>query len=125
MDAENTTETANCHRCGRRLTSSASVARGYGRTCRAKVREAAKVVDLTEYKAFQAAKAEELIEQGGIVPTARPALYLAVSSDGTSRYMVDATEHSCSCPAGDKGRRCYHLLAADILTAAAPRPRAA
>lgn len=115
-----TTESARCHRCGRRLTSAASVARGYGRTCRARVREAAKVVDLTAYKAFQLAKAEELIEQGGVVPTSRPALYLAVSSDGTARYMVDAAEGSCSCPAGDKGRRCYHLLAADILTAAAP-----
>jgi hypothetical protein len=125
MATNNTTETANCHRCGRRLTSATSVSRGYGRTCRAKVREAAKVVDLTEYKAFQVAKAEELIEQGGIVPTSRPALFLAVSSDGTARYMVDATEHSCSCPAGDKGRHCYHLLAADVLTAAAPRSRAA
>lgn len=120
-----TIKTAHCHRCGRTLTAADSIARGYGRTCRAKVREAAKVVDLTEYKAFQSAKAEELIEQGGIVPTGRTALYLAVSSDGTSRYMVDATEHSCSCPAGGKGRRCYHLLAADILTAAAPRPRIA
>ena len=125
MAHDTTIETANCHRCGRRLTSAASVARGYGRTCRAKVREAAKIVDLTEYKAFQVAKAEELIEQGGIVPTARPALYLAVSSDGTSRYMVDATERSCSCPAGDKGRHCYHLLAADVLLAAAPVRRAA
>lgn len=121
----NTTETAHCHRCGRTLTAAASIARGYGRACRAKVREAAKVVDLTEYKAFQVAKAEELIEQGGIVPTSRTALFLAVSSDGTSRYMVDATEHSCSCPAGDKGRHCYHLLAADILTAAAPLARTA
>lgn len=120
MATNTTTETANCHRCGRRLTSAASVARGYGRTCRAKVREAAKVVDLTTYKVFQVAKAEELIEQGGIVPTGRAALYLAVSSDGTTRYMVDAAEGSCSCPAGDKGHRCYHLLAADILTAAAP-----
>lgn len=125
MATINTTETANCHRCGRRLTSAASVARGYGRTCRAKVREAANVVDLTEYKAFQVAKAAELIEQGGIVPTGRRDLYLAVSSDGTARYMVDAVERSCSCPAGDKGRRCYHLLAADILTAAAPLQRAA
>lgn len=122
---ENTIKSACCHRCGRKLTAADSIARGYGRTCRAKVRDAAKVVDLTEYKAFQLAKAEELIEQGGIVPTARPALYLAVSSDGTSRYMVDATEHSCSCPAGDKGRHCYHQLAADILTAAAPAARAA
>lgn len=122
---ENTTKSARCHRCGRTLTSAESIARGYGRTCRAKVREGAKVVDLTEYKAFQAAKADELIEQGGIVPTGRTALFLAVSSDGGSRYMVDAAERSCTCPAGDKGRRCYHLLAADILTAAAPRHRAA
>lgn len=120
MATDTTSKTTRCHRCGRPLTSAESIARGYGRTCRAKVREAAKVVDLTAYKAFQLGKAEELIEQGGIVPTGRPALYLAVSSDGTARYMVDAAEGSCSCPAGDKGRRCYHLLAADILTAATP-----
>lgn len=117
--------TAKCLRCGRTLTSGKSIARGYGRTCGAYIRTAAKVIDLTAYKPFQQAKAVELIEQGGIVPTGRDAQYLAVSSDGTTVYLVDVVEHSCTCPAAAKGLACYHLAAADILTAATPARRAA
>jgi hypothetical protein len=83
----------------------------------AKIAKAAKVVDLAEYKAFQVAKAQELIELRAIVRTA-PALYLAVSSDGSVNYEVNTAAHSCSCKAGERGLRCYHLAAADILAAA-------
>lgn len=74
--------------------------------------------DLTPYKPFQVAKARELIEQGGILPTSRPALYVAISSDGTSQYVVDQAEHSCTCKAAIRALHCYHLAAADLVEAA-------
>lgn len=115
MNAE--AKPARCTRCGRKLTAVKSVSAGYGRTCKAKIAKAAKVIDLAEYKAFQVAKAAELIELRAIVRTA-PALYLAVSSDGSVNYEVNQAEHRCSCKAGERGIRCYHLAAADILAAA-------
>jgi hypothetical protein len=115
MNAE--AKPARCARCGRKLTSAKAVADGYGRTCKTRIANAAKVVDLAEYKAFQVAKAQELIELRAIVRTA-PATYLAVSSDGSVNYEVNAAAATCSCKAGERGIRCYHLAAADILAAA-------
>lgn len=106
----------NCHRCGRKLTSATSSARGYGRVCATKVREAAKVVNLSEYKAAQIESAQELIADGAILPL-RGRIYLAVSSDGLTTHRT-ATTGQCTCPAGLKGRRCYHVAAAQILAAA-------
>lgn len=114
MNAE--AKPARCARCGRKITSVKAVSDGYGRTCKAKIAKAATVVDLAEYKQFQIAKAQELIELRAIVRTA-PAIYLAVSSDG-SVNEVNAATHSCSCKAGERGLRCYHMAAAEILTAA-------
>ncbi|MFD1547737.1 helix-turn-helix domain-containing protein [Nonomuraea guangzhouensis] len=74
--------------------------------------------DLTAFKPVQVDKARELIEQGGIVPTSRTALFLAVSTDGSANYLVDQAEHSCTCKAGARGIPCYHLAAADIIVAA-------
>lgn len=74
--------------------------------------------DLSPYKPFQVDKARELIEQGGILPGPRPALYLAVSSDGSSQYLVDQAGHSCTCKAAIRGLACYHLCAADLIHAA-------
>lgn len=72
---------------------------------------------LDDYKPFQVDKARELIEQGGIVPsTRRPGIYTVISSDGTTTYLVHSA--TCSCPAGQRGRRCYHTAAVAILTAA-------
>lgn len=112
------TATAKCNRCGRTLTAARSVANGYGRTCKAKIAAATRATDLTEYKPVQVAKAVEVIELGGILRADRAALYLTVSSDGTARYRVDQAEHTCTCKAGERGLRCYHLAAADILAAA-------
>ena len=119
--------TANCLRCGRKLTSAQSIARGYGRTCGAKIREAAKVVDLAEFKDAKSAhaKAVELIETGSIVGTRHAGQYLAVSSDGTQTYLVDTIERSCTCRGHQRTGHCYHMVAANILTAAAPARRAA
>ncbi|MFI6513614.1 helix-turn-helix domain-containing protein [Streptosporangium sp. NPDC050855] len=79
--------------------------------------------DLDDFKPFQQAKAAEAIEQGAILPTSRPHLYRAVSSDGTTVYL--ASPDGCSCPAGVKSRRCYHVAAVRILLAARTARRAA
>ncbi|MFI7467491.1 DUF6011 domain-containing protein [Nonomuraea sp. NPDC049646] len=113
----------SCLSCGRTLRSAASIARGRGRTCHARVVAAARTVDLPGYKPEALAKAADLIEQAAIVPTRRPGLYTAVSSDGTVTYLVHSC--GCTCPAGVRGRRCYHRAAVEILTAAAPARRAA
>lgn len=110
-----TETTAHCLKCGRRLTSARSIARGYGGGCWAKVRRAPKVADLSAYKPAQLSQARELIEDGAIVPL-RGRVFQAVSSDGAETYLTHP--QTCNCPAGLKGRRCYHVAAARILTAA-------
>lgn len=115
MDA--TTNHTNCLRCGRKLTSAKSIALGYGPTCHRKVREAAKAEILAQYKPHQVAKAEELIEQGALIPL-RGRIFLAVSSDGSTTYKTH--QAACNCPAGLKGvHPCKHRIAAHILSLAA------
>jgi len=116
---------ARCLRCGRRLTAQASISRGVGRICRARIIAAAEVADLSDFHDWQVDKARELIEQQAIVPLSRPGLFAAVGSDGTTTYLVDAAERSCTCRGATNGRRCYHLASALILDAAAPARRAA
>ena len=106
-----------CLRCGRRLSDPKAVARGYGRTCARKIATAAKVVDLAAYKTEQVTKATELIATGALVPTG-PHTFLSVAPDGITRYETDAYHQTCSCKAGQFGRRCYHLAAALIADAA-------
>ncbi|MFI2632617.1 DUF6011 domain-containing protein [Streptomyces collinus] len=103
----------NCLRCGRTLTSAKSQAAGYGPTCARHIRRAQ--VDLADYKPHQVASARELIEDGAIVPL-RSVVFVAVSTDGTETYRTAPT--GCTCPAGLKGARCYHQLAARMLLAA-------
>ena len=103
----------NCLRCGRTLTSTNSRATGYGPKCAAHIRRAA--VDTSDYKAHQVESARELIADGAIVPL-RSVVFIAVSTDGTETYRTAPT--TCSCPAGLKGSRCYHTLAARLLLAA-------
>jgi hypothetical protein len=107
-------EHTNCIRCGRKLTSSASAARGYGRTCQAKMRQAEAAA--TGYSPAQVAAAHELIEDGAIVQI-RPRVCRSVSSDGTALYLTAITGQ-CNCPAGLRSTRCYHALAAALLLAA-------
>ena len=118
---EDTAEVVRCHGCGRKLTAAASIAAGRGRTCRAKVRRAAEVTDLSAFHPWQVDKAREAIELLAIVPSSRPGLYAAVSGDGVTVYLVDADERSCTCKAGANGHSCYHLAGALILSAAASR----
>ena len=101
----------NCLRCGRTLRRPSRD--GYGPKCRAKIRNTA--VDLTDYKPHQITSARELIEDGAIIPL-RSIVFRAVSTDGTETYKTAPT--GCTCPAGTKGSRCYHQLAARMLLAA-------
>jgi len=113
MNAAATTHHTNCLRCGRKLTSTKSTATGYGPKCAAHIRHSA--ADTTDYKAHQITSARELIEDGAIVPL-RSVVFIAVSTDGTETYKTAPT--ACNCPAGLKGSRCYHQLAARLLLAA-------
>ncbi len=125
MTSTEQTHQASCLRCGRPLRSARSIARGRGRWCQAKVRAAAETTDLSEFTAEQIDKARELIELGAVVATSRDGIYAAVSSDGTTYYVVDAVRQTCTCRAGERGLRCYHLAAALVLQAAAPARKAA
>ena len=108
-----TTEQPRCLHCHRVLRSAKSIALGYGPRCARKIRNAP--VDTSDYKAHQIASARELIEDGAIVPL-RSVVFVAVSTDGTETYRTAPT--GCTCPAGLKGARCYHQLAARMLLAA-------
>jgi hypothetical protein len=114
-----------CLRCGRRLTAQASVSRGTGRTCAARITAAAEATDLSAFKPAQVEAAREAIADGAVIPTSRPAVYAVSSSDGTLVYITDAYAQTCSCKAGANGRGCWHVAAALVLEAAAPVRRAA
>jgi hypothetical protein len=107
---------ARCLRCGRKLT----VSTGYGRTCLRKIRAAALDEARADFTAEQQAKAGELIRDGGLVPTARPGVFRAVSSKGDATYLVHGA--ACNCAAGLRAKRpCYHQLAARVLGIASRR----
>lgn len=113
--------TSHCRRCGRSLRSAKSVATGYGPTCARKI--AAAAAASTDQPA-QVAKATQLIEDGGLERTS-PTTWLAVSSDGSTRYEINTVTASCSCPAAQHGRRCYHAVAVELVSGApvaAPTP---
>lgn len=116
--ATTTQQTATCLRCGRKLSAASSVKAGYGRHCAKKVREAAKAEVVAQYKPHQVAKAEELIEQGGIVAIRGRRVFQVVASDGASTYKTHRA--ACTCKAGIKAKHaCYHRIAAHILSLAA------
>jgi hypothetical protein len=96
------------------LTSVSSVRDSYGRWCKAKIRAAAIAKAIRDFTVAQVEKAKELLADGGLIATKRPGVYRAVSSDGQSSYLTHPA--ACNCPAGLHGRRCYHVLAARILT---------
>lgn len=65
-----------------------------------------------------AEKAAQAVVDGAVLPLAG-SLYAAVSSDGTRTYAVNAVTKTCTCPAGQHGRRCYHVGAV-LLIASRP-----
>ncbi len=105
--------TTCCTRCGRTLTAEESIKKGYGPVCGKKIRAALR--ELPVFKPEQIAKAEELIEDGGIVAV-RETVFRTVSTDGTETYLSHPT--NCTCAAGRNGRTCYHQIAAGIMLAA-------
>lgn len=106
-----------CRKCRHVLRSAKSIALGYGPTCMRRMRENAKVAT-EDYKPEQVEKAMELIELGAIIPAPRAHVFEVVSSKGDELYIVHPASGSCDCKAGARGVRCYHLAAAQILTAA-------
>ena len=109
-------ETTRCTRCNRRITAKASVVRGYGKGCAAKIKAAEKLADLAAFTASQLDAARELITDLAIIPLRARRVWLAVSSDGTRVYRT--ANEACSCPAGIRSVRCLHRAAVAILNAA-------
>ena len=114
-----TDKPAKCLRpgCGRKLTAAASIKAGYGPVCRAKIRLAAINEAIKGFALAQVDKARELIADGGLIPTGRPGVFRAVSSNGTDTYLTHPA--TCSCAAGRRGKAtpCYHSLAARLVVA--------
>jgi hypothetical protein len=106
---------ARCLGCGRPLRTAKSIAAQRGPVCAAKVRRAEQAVDTSDYQPHQVTSARELIADAAIIPL-RSVVFLTVSTDGTETYRSAPT--ACTCPAGLKGARCYHQLAARLLLAA-------
>lgn len=108
-----TRNTAHCIRCGRRLRCATSRARGYGWGCwRLIGKTARRLAQLARYTATQMAKAWELIEDAAIIPTAHPAVFRTVSSDGQRVYLT--TTSGCTCPAT---AGCFHRAGVTVVTA--------
>ncbi len=111
-------QTTTCRRCRRQLRTAESVARQLGAACAKRERQEAAAAD---FKAEQVDKAAEVVELGGIVRTTRTTsagrpVFRVITFDGIGRHL-STTEH-CDCTAGLKGRRCWHILAARMTTAA-------
>lgn len=110
------TATTKCLRCHRTLRSAASIARGYGRTCQARITAAAK---LAAHKPAQVEKAQELIADGGLIllRRGRNRVFQVVASNGVDRYLT--APQACTCKAGLRGVSvCYHRIAAQLVSAA-------
>jgi hypothetical protein len=112
-----TDEPTRCTRCQRVLRSAASIAAKAGRWCAAKIRAAQTAALLKGFTAAQIEKARELISDGGLVPTTRPGVFRAVSSDGERSYLSHSA--TCGCPWGLRGKAkaCAHSLAVRIVLA--------
>lgn len=108
-----TQTTTHCARCGRLLSDPKAVARRMGRTCARKVAEATKAAAQTE-PAERVDAATEAIEDGAVIHQTRD-LWLVVSSKGDAVYTADLGTDGCTCEAGQHGRRCWHLLAAELV----------
>ena len=104
-----------CLRCGRPLHAAASRTAGYGPTCLRKIhaaeRAAAELV-----KPDQLALAIELVEDGAVVPVTGHR-FLTLASDNVTRYETDPYTQTCTCLAGQYGRRCKHIIAATLIAA--------
>ncbi len=120
---ETVTET-RCLRCGRKLASGESKARGYGKGCAAKIRAAGKTADLSAWTPAQIAEAKQAIEDGAVVPSTREGVFHVVSSDGSEVHRTAA--RGCNCKSGLQTlppRPCWHRCAV-VLVLASQAPAA-
>lgn len=101
-----------CTRCGRKLFAPKSIVLGRGPRCERKAQAAAKVADA---KPEQVAKALELLADGGVETLRKGRVWLVMASNGVDTYRTAPT--ACTCPAGVRGRRCYHEVAVSLLAA--------
>lgn len=113
-----TTAHLTCKGCGRDIISARSLREagrngGYGRGCARKVADRAHAAAQTE-PATRVDAATEAIEDGAVVHQTRD-LWSVVSTVGDAVYTVDAAAGSCTCPAGEHGRSCWHRLSVSLL----------
>ncbi|MER6980551.1 hypothetical protein [Streptomyces carpinensis] len=113
-------EPIRCLKCHRRLRNPSFD--GLGPKCRRKVFRASRAPQLAaQYKSDLVDKAIDLLEMGGLIPlrdTGKNAVFLAVSSDGTTAYRT--ARAACTCPAGLKAKHmCCHRIAAHVVELAA------
>jgi hypothetical protein len=109
--AEVIAEPVKCSRCKRVLTSAASRFAKIGPRC------AAIEAATQGLKAEQAAKALELIADGGIAPV-RKGTYRVTSTDGESTYLT-SVNGNCTCAYGLRrasgaAKTCYHAAAVKL-----------
>src|SRR5690606_16903821 len=87
---------------------------GSGTPRHAQLRAAARKT-APRHKPHQIAKALELIEDGGVVPTTRTGVYYTVGTEGE---IYKTARTGCTCKAGINGRyACYHRIAVEIVEA--------
>jgi hypothetical protein len=111
-------ETARCLGCRRPIRAAESIATGYGSGCRAKIRKAAKVADLSAWTESQIEDARQAIEDGAVVPSNREGVFHVVGGDGTEVHLVALD--GCNCVSGLKNRPprpCWHRCAVAIVLA--------
>lgn len=111
-----------CGRCGRKLSSLESQARGYGETCWRKVNATAAVLYgerkrglIGAFGERQIDAAVETVELGAIVHVGDDK-FVILSTDGLTLYT--STIFTCNCPAGERNESCYHQASAVLLQAA-------
>lgn len=124
--ATNTETVHRCLRpgCGRKLSSPESIARGMGRTCARKVREAEAEADLSAWTDRQVEEARQALEDGAVVTSTRQGVYHVVAVDGSEVHLTH--RDGCNCAGGLQSRPprpCWHRCAVAMLEAAsAPAP---
>jgi hypothetical protein len=104
--------TRKCTRCGRTLRDAKSVALGRGPVCDRKAK--AELAASTAQPA-QLDKAQQLLADGAVEVLRPGRVWLVVSSKGGEVYRTAPA--ACTCPAGVRGRECYHRLAVSSLAA--------
>lgn len=115
MHKDEATKTATCRRCRATLTSTRSVHHGIGPVCRRNEKQEQAAL-AAGFNQTAIDKARALIAERAILPLRGKRVFRAVSSDGSTSYLV--APQTCACPAGLRGRHgCYHRCGATMLAA--------